>query len=355
VTSEAPLVVGILYPDYYDGDGSDVPRQDAAIRAVADDVEIVRVGYEESTELRAGRGSGDWAAHEALIPELTDDQRAALGRVDVALAFDLPLDVGTHAPNLKWVQALASGVAHLRSAGLADAQVRLTTAAGLSAVSIAEFVLGRMIEVWKGFPRLAAAQANGEWIDFAHGRTLRGSTLCVVGMGAIGAEVSARAAAFGVRVIGCRRNPDGASLPVGVERVVGPDELDSVLGEADAVVTAVPETDETIDLFDAARFGAMKPGAFFCNVGRGSAVVDDDLVAALGAGKVGVAAIDVTRTEPLPAGHPFWTAPNLLLSPHSAASADRYMANAHELFCDNLARFIAIEPLRNEIDPATGY
>ena len=131
--------------------------------------------------------------------------------------------------------------------------------------------------------------------------------------------------------------------------MVHPDRLDEAMGQSDIVVAAVPETPATIDLFDADRFAAVKPGGMFCNVGRGTAVVDDDLVAALESGHLRAAAIDVTRVEPLPEGHPFWTAPNLLLSPHASASADRYIANAHELFCDNLARFLAGEPLRNEI------
>jgi phosphoglycerate dehydrogenase-like enzyme len=115
------------------------------------------------------------------------------------------------------------------------------------------------------------------------------------------------------------------------------------------VVSAVPETSATVDLFDAAAFGAMRPGAVFVNVGRGSAVVEDDLVAALRSGHLAAAAIDVVRDEPLPSSSPLWDVPNLYISPHSATSPDRFWANLHALFRDNVGRYLAGEPLRNEV------
>ena len=111
----------------------------------------------------------------------------------------------------------------------------------------------------------------------------------------------------------------------------------------------MPETPDTIDLFDAAAFAAMKPGAVFCNVGRGTAVVEDDLIAALSSGQLGAAVLDVTRAEPLPEDDPLWDAPNIYLSPHSATAMDSYWSNVHALFRDNLSRYVAGEPLHNQV------
>jgi phosphoglycerate dehydrogenase-like enzyme len=141
----------------------------------------------------------------------------------------------------------------------------------------------------------------------------------------------------------------------GVDEVVGTDDLDLLSARADAVIAAVPATPDTTDLFDRARFAAMKPGAVFVNVGRGSAVVEADLIAALDDGHLGAAVLDVTRTEPLPSDDPLWDAPRLHLSPHAAAAVDRYLENLHDLFRDNLARYVAGDSLRNEVDPALGY
>ena len=143
-----------------------------------------------------------------------------------------------------------------------------------------------------------------------------------------------------------RRRP--APSPV-AEEVVGPGQLRDLLPRSDAVVVCAPATPETRDLFGAREFAAMKRGAVFCNVARGSLVDEDALVDALHSGHLGAAVLDVTRQEPLPADSPLWDAPNLHLSPHSAASLDRYAENLFELFADNLDRYLRGEPLRNVV------
>ena len=131
--------------------------------------------------------------------------------------------------------------------------------------------------------------------------------------------------------------------------------LNALLGEADHVVCLATATPETENLIDAAAFAAMKPGAFFVNVGRGSLVDEAALVAALERGHLGGAALDVVSVEPLPADHPLWDAPNVYLSPHAATSPSALFANLHELFLENLAAYLARAPLRNEVDPSRGY
>jgi phosphoglycerate dehydrogenase-like enzyme len=146
----------------------------------------------------------------------------------------------------------------------------------------------------------------------------------------------------------------GATAP-NVDEVLPTSELHTMLGRADAVAAAVPETPETIGLMDAAAFGSMKPGAFFCNVGRGSLVDEKALIAALENGHLAGAALDVASQEPLPADHPLWDAPNLFLSPHVSTSPSALFPNVHRMFRSNLERFLAGEPLANRVDASRGY
>jgi phosphoglycerate dehydrogenase-like enzyme len=140
-----------------------------------------------------------------------------------------------------------------------------------------------------------------------------------------------------------------------VDELFGADALDEVLGRSDVVVLAAAGTPETEGLIDAKAFAAMKPGAVFVNVARGNMVDEAALVAALTSGQLAGAATDVALTEPLPPESELWDAPNLLISPHSSSSQDRYFDFAYDLFLDNLGRYVAGEPMRNVIDLAAGY
>jgi phosphoglycerate dehydrogenase-like enzyme len=351
----APITIGIMYPAAWEVRPRAELEQDfELLRTVVPGAEIVDVRYVDPDDLRVRRSSDPSADLRGEAPALTDEQRDAFGRVDVVLAQDLPFDVATVAPKLRWVQGMGAGVGQLVSAGLADAGIRLTTAAGNNAVSIAEFVLGRILTHWKHERALDDQQAAHQW-SALYGRELAGATVGVLGLGAIGSQVARRLRAFDVTVLATRRSYAPGMTAPDVDELFGPDQLHEVLGRCDAVVAAVPETADSVDTMDAAAFAAMKPGAFFVNVGRGSFVVESALIEALRSGQLGGAALDVARTEPLPADDPLWDAPNLYLSGHCASSGDRFYANLYRLFADNLQRFLAGEPLRNEVDPAKGY
>ena len=244
------------------------------------------------------------------------------------------------------MQAIGAGTDHFRGAELGP-DVVVTNAAGVAAVPIAEFVVGQLLAIWKRFDELADQQRRHVW-EPAYGRQVSGLTLGLVGLGAIGTAVAERARALGMRVLAVRRRP-GVDRPPVVDEVVGPEQLSDVLGRVDAVVVCAPATPETRDLFDAAAFAAMRPGAVFCNVGRGSLVDETALLDALRSGHLGAAVLDVTREEPLPADSPLWDAPNVRLSPHSAASLDHYVESVFDLFADNLGRYLRREPLRNVV------
>lgn len=285
--------------------------------------------------------------------ELTDATRAVWARAEGTLALDLPAPVGELAPKLRWIQAIGAGIDHLDGAGIPD-DIVITNAAGVAAAPIAEFAIGRLLSWWKRLPELDAAQAEHRW-SAKFGRTVDGLTLGVIGLGAIGTAVAVRARAFGMTVIGTRRSyQEGQDHPA-VDELRGTADLHDVLARCDAVVVSAPGTPETENLFDADAFAVMKPGAVFCNVGRGSLVDEPALIAALESGHLGAAILDVTREEPLPADDPLWSAPNILISPHCSAAQDRYTETLLALFADNLGRFTRGESLRNVVDRAAGY
>jgi phosphoglycerate dehydrogenase-like enzyme len=285
--------------------------------------------------------------------ELTDEARAVWARAAGTLALDVPGPVAEVAPNLHWVQAIGAGIDHLEAAALPDDLV-ITNAAGVAAAPIAEFVIARLLQVWKRLPEIDAQQIDHEWAP-KFGRTVEGLTLGVIGLGAIGTAVATRARAFDMTVIGTRRSyKEGQEHPA-VDELRGTADLHEVLARCDAVVVSAPGTAETESMFDGDAFAAMKPGALFCNVGRGSLVDEPALIAALESGQVGAALLDVTRQEPLPADDPLWSAPNVYISPHASAAQERYTEKLLALFADNLERYTRGEPLRNVVDRAAGY
>ncbi|HEV2309824.1 MAG TPA: NAD(P)-dependent oxidoreductase, partial [Acidimicrobiia bacterium] len=319
---EGTVVVGVLYPPAWYGDHAGFAKALATLEAIDPRIEVVAETYVEPHDLRSARGKPGAETHRGEAPTLTQEQRAALARVQVALAIDLPFDVREVAPNLAWVQAVGAGTGQLQSAGLAEHGIRLTTAAGANAVAIAEFALARVLQVWKRFGEIEDAQRRHQW-EPLYGEQLAGGSLGLLGLGAINSAVAARAQAFGLRVLATRRSATPGATAPDVDELYPPDALHTMLGRCDAVVAAVPETAETTGLFDAAAFAAMRAGSFFCNVGRGSLVDESALIDALDRGHLRAAALDVASVEPLPADSPLWNAPNLYLSPHSAAAPAR--------------------------------
>jgi phosphoglycerate dehydrogenase-like enzyme len=179
------------------------------------------------------------------------------------------------------------------------------------------------------------------------------ATALIVGVGGIGAETARLAAAFGMQVLGvdARRR----EAPPGVTKLDGPDALDSLLPLADFVILTVPHTPETQGFMGRERFTRMKRSAFFINIGRGLTTRLDDLVAALRAGEIAGAALDVFEQEPLPADHPLWTMDHVLLTPHVAGHGPYLDDRRLEVFLDNARRFVAGQPLRNVVDKARWF
>ena len=272
-----------------------------------------------------------------------------LAAADVLYDVDRPLAsrMPELAPRLRWIQFTSSGVGpFVVKNGLNRPGLQLTNAAGIHAVPLAEHVLLSLLYFWKDVPARRHDQRAHVWERYA-GRELRGATVLIVGMGAVGQEVARTCRANGLRVIGMRRTPVSEPGSLHADDVVPPDRLLEVLPSVDAVVLIVPHTPETEGMFGAVAFEAMKPGAVLVNVARGQLVDEPALVAALRSGHLGGAALDVAAVEPLPTGSPLWDLPNVFLTAHSASTVDKENERLTDLFCDNLRRFLDGAPLRN--------
>lgn len=268
---------------------------------------------------------------------------ALLGRADVL--FDLPYREGVPiqelCPRVRWVQTSSAGVgATIERLGLAESDIIITTASGVHAQPLAEFVFAALLYHSKELGRLQEEQRQRTWHRFS-GNELAGQTMAIVGPGRIGREVARLAKAFRMNVIGLGRNNDPArATALGFDRLVPRDDLHGMLAEADCLVLCAPQTPETDNIMGAAEFAALKPGVVFVNIGRGTLVDEDALLAALQDGRIAFAALDVFREEPLPPSSPFWGLPNVLINPHSASTVDTENRKLTDRFIENLGHYL---------------
>ncbi len=240
-------------------------------------------------------------------------------------------------PRLKVVQTLTAGFDRVRPHVPAGAV--LCNARGVHDASTAEWVVGAAIAACRDFPYFAAEQAAGRW-SYRFTGSLAGKTVLIVGYGSIGGAVERRLAGFDVRIQRVARSARDGVSPV--------TDLPALLPGADVVILLAPVTRETTGLADAAFLARMKDGALLINAARGVLVVTADLVAELSSGLLS-AALDVTDPEPLPAGHPLWGMPNVLITPHIAASTPYSEMTARTFVRDQVGRYLAGDPLVNVI------
>jgi phosphoglycerate dehydrogenase-like enzyme len=302
---------------------------------------------------------------EGLADGPVDDVEVLLRGWLVAEAFDRLL---SRAPHLTWVHSATSGVERALTPAAMARDVLVTNARGVFSRPIAEHVLLMILAISRHLPELLELQRERTWQPL-EGRELRELTIGIVGYGSLGRSVASLASAFGARVIALRRRPtsveaaragapdNGDEFPyeATIDRVLGPDGLHELLNESDIVVLAAPLTAETEGMIDEAAVAAMKKESWLINVARGRLVDDTALLRALRDHRIGGAALDTFRDEPLPPSSPYWDLPNVILTPHTAWSSARVLDRSIELFCDNLVRFSRGEPLRNVVDPAAGY
>ena len=274
----------------------------------------------------------------------------------IVIGFPFPLDLRARAPKLEWAHQRPAGASNLRRGDLWGSGVVVTSSRGHAHnLPIAEYALAGILHFAKGFPAANAERAERRFRAAAYEPLqLAGKTVCVVGAGGIGREVGRLCAAVGMRVVGTRRAP--APPSEGFREVRGADGLLPLLAESDFVAVCCQWTPETEGLIGREAFAAMKEGAVLVNVARGEIVDEEALVAALAAGKLRGAALDVYVGEFDHAPDPrLWGDERVLITPHVSAAADVSSHRGADLFVENLRRYVAGAPLRNVIDWRRGY
>jgi phosphoglycerate dehydrogenase-like enzyme len=273
------------------------------------------------------------------------------------------------AHRLRWVQAPTASMEWFLFPELIESPVIVTNMRGIFSDVIADHVFGFILCFAKNFHIYIRQQLRSHWqvvgrapeelpgyagpgevqpFDRA-ALTLADCVLGVIGLGGIGAETARRGLAFGMSVLGL--DPVAASAPPGVA-LLRPENLDELLAVSDFVVIAAPHTPDTVKLINRSRLRQMKKTAYLINVGRGVIVDLADLTAALQAGEIAGAGLDVFEIEPLPPGHPLWQMPNVIITPHTAAASPRIAERHLEVLLDNLRRFVGGQPLQNVVDKA---
>jgi phosphoglycerate dehydrogenase-like enzyme len=285
-----------------------------------------------------------------------DAAAAEIGAADALFAWhgrrDLLEPVWEAAVRLRWIQTSMAGVDAFLFPALVDSDVVVTNAGGVFDAAIAEWVIGMVVLFAKNGLAVLDRQRRREW---RHELTepVAGKRMLVVGVGGIGRAIARDALALGMRVRGVgRRAREGDEL---FGAVLGPDGVLDALGWADYVVDVLPGTEATRHAFGPREFAAMRPGARFVNVGRGSSVDEPALIDALRSGRLAGAALDVFEREPLPPESALWDLPNVVVYPHMSGDYAGWHEVVVDLFLDNLGRFVRGEPLRNVVDKRLGY
>jgi phosphoglycerate dehydrogenase-like enzyme len=290
------------------------------------------------------------AENEADAARVIGDAEAAYGTMPDALL--------AKAARLRWLQApQAAPPAGYYTPALIAHPVVVTNFREIYNDIIGAHIMAFVLAFARGFHLYLPRQLRREWKPES-GETsgvvhLPDSTALVVGVGGIGAEAARMMEAFGMHVTGIDARRRDA--PPGVRKLDGPDAFDALLPLADFVVLTVPHTPATEGFMHRARFQRMKKSAFFINIGRGRTTRLDDLVAALRAGEIAGAGLDVFEQEPLPADHPLWTMPNVLLTPHVAGHGPYLDDRRFEIIVDNARRFVSGQSLRNVVDKANWF
>jgi phosphoglycerate dehydrogenase-like enzyme len=336
--------------------------------------EALPAGWELVVMSDVTDGSGDGAGRVApAVLEAVADTEAYLG-------YGIATELLRAGRGLRWVHSGAAGVGSSLTPEMLASPVVFTNSAGIHAVPMAETVLGMILFFGRGLDFAVSSQAKGVWdtqpfyVSGAPLRELGDATVGLVGFGGIGKEVARRVASLGARVIAVKRTPPkdgeanleavagGGTLGDRIELLHGPSGLDAVLRESDVVVLCVPETAQTRRLMGAAALARLKDGALLVNVGRGKLLDEDALVAELRAGRLRGAGLDVFSKEPLAPGHPLWSLPNVLVTPHVSAVTRGFWARETDLILHNFACLVSgADPhaedggWRNVVDKAAGY
>lgn len=260
-----------------------------------------------------------------------------------------------HATNLHWLHLNTAGTDGYCHRELYKNNIILTNSTGAYGLALSEYLLATMMAMFKKLYKYYDNQHEHIWIDEGPVQSIQDSTILIVGLGDIGKHLAKKLSALGATVWGIKRRLNGPLEYV--DKLGTLENLQDFSSTADVVVNVLPNTPETIHIFNEKVFRNMPPNSYFINGGRGNAVVEDDLLKILHEGHLAGVAIDVTETEPLPQNSPLWDAPRLYITPHTAGQYHLWQTHDHiiKIACDNLQRLQRNERLNNIVDFATGY
>ena len=311
------------------------------------------------------------AVTQHTTPDAADVPTEAFAQADVLYTFGA-LPHPHQAPHLRWVQLNSAGANHVLKHPLFATDVVFTTTSGLHTINIGEYVLASILAWTRKLPELFDLQRKREWPSDRWTRympsELRGATMGIVGYGSIGRQVGRLAKVFGMRVLAVKRRVESpaeqgtyevngvgdvdGTLP---DALYGPEQLREMLAQCDYVVLAMPLTRETHGIIGEEELRAMKRTTYLVNIARGEVCDESALIHALQNGWIAGAGLDVFTQEPLPETNPLWTMPNVILTPHVSGFSPNYERRAADIFCENLRRYLAGQPLLNVVDKSTGY
>jgi phosphoglycerate dehydrogenase-like enzyme len=293
-----------------------------------------------------------------IVRNIADRVRESAPEADVIVNAD-------HTPKLlsaalplalraKWVHSMWTGVDHVLSPEVLASPLPLTNGRGVFRRSLGEWSIAAMLYFSYNLRRMIRQQEAEVWQAFTT-EELHGRTLGIIGYGGIGSTAAERARAFGMRIIALRRRPELFQNDPFIDQTYAPAQINELMAASDYVLAAAPLTNETHGMIGEAQIAAMKLTGVIINVGRGAVIDEAALIRALEAGTIRGAALDVFATEPLPAGHPFYKLPNVLMSPHTADHVQDFVHLAVDCFLDNFQRFRTDRPLLNIVDKHAGY
>jgi phosphoglycerate dehydrogenase-like enzyme len=258
------------------------------------------------------------------------------------------------ASRAQWIHSMWTGVEGILGPEMLQHPAPLTNGRGVFRWPLADWVTAMMLHFALDLGRVIRQQQQGVWQPFIS-TSLQGRTLGIVGYGEIGSAAAARARVFGMKIAALRRHRERSDGDTLVDEFFESAGLKKLLSVSDYVLVALPLTSETRGMLGDAEIASMKSSSVLINVGRGPVIDESSLIRALSSGAIRGAALDVFTVEPVPAGHPFWTLPNVLLSPHTADRVEGFLIPAVESFMENLKRFLSGLPLSNVVDKNAGY
>lgn len=286
------------------------------------------------------------------------DDAGALADADMAIGWWISEEALASATRLRWFHIGAAGVEHILSVpGFTERGLLLTNSSGISAPNMAEHAIALMLTFARKLPGLFRSQGERHWQDWYAGKDtfeLGGQTVVIAGLGAIGLEIARRAQGLDMRVIGLRRSV-GDTPPPGVDEVIALADLDTALARADHVINVLPSTPDTGKLFNADRFAAMKAGSYFYNLGRGTTIDQEALIAAMKAGHIAGAGLDVTDPEPLDEDSELWGMENVFITAHTSGNSPMVRPRLIDLCVEQIRRYRDGEDVLNVVDQTQGY